>query len=200
MKVIDKARELLLRQEVAAFSPEIQRMNFGEDKRIYFDTFEGYAKATGTRTISRREIKDGCTIIKGDIYIILVHERLTAASRESLRSRWTLAHEIAHVFLGHRQDGEEEERQADRFASELLVPELILLELRKRLNRNLTVDEVSRLFGVSHNAAAVRLNHVFRRDFFSVYLKCELLQKYERIIQDYVKNARRKQSLLVYVR
>ena len=38
-----------------------------------------------------------------------------------LHDRSTLAHEIAHAMLGHTDDREKHERQADAFASELLI-------------------------------------------------------------------------------
>ncbi|MEG0753332.1 MAG: ImmA/IrrE family metallo-endopeptidase [Angelakisella sp.] len=44
------------------------------------------------------------------------------------RIRWTIAHELAHVLLGHLQDGggADADRQADALAAELLCPSAVV--------------------------------------------------------------------------
>ncbi|MCL1832841.1 MAG: ImmA/IrrE family metallo-endopeptidase, partial [Oscillospiraceae bacterium] len=89
------------------------------------------------------------------------------------------------VYLGHAFNGQAQEREANTFAGELLLPELVLLELRRQLRRELSVGEVARLFGVSQSAAECRLRQIGRRSAFSPYLKEELMAKYERLIAEY---------------
>jgi Zn-dependent peptidase ImmA (M78 family) len=104
------------------------------------------------------------------------------------RKRWTLAHEIGHIYLEHTKDNAEEEREANLFASELLMPELVILELKRRLRdygRTLTISEVERLFGVSQSAAANRMKQIESKEFFSPYLHKEFVQKYEFAIDNY---------------
>ena len=48
--------------------------------------------------------------------VFLINQRIPTD-----RMRFTLAHEIGHIFM-HRHLGEDMERQADRFAAELLMP------------------------------------------------------------------------------
>jgi hypothetical protein len=74
------------------------------------------------------------------------------------RARWTIAHELGHLMLGHpgnppRRRGRNVsslvESEADWFAAEFLVPpELVDLSM--------SVDEISRLFQISLEAAATR--------------------------------------------
>lgn len=83
-----------------------------------------------------------------------------------LRSRFTLAHEIGHVVLGHRDGGvitdffrgrtdghvNPQERDANEFAAELLMPR----KLFKQIWGSSSEEELSIVFGVSVTAAAVR--------------------------------------------
>jgi len=177
-KCINAARDLLIKQDISSFELDIQAMRF--DKTIYFDTFSGYAKATGIPLSSFDLIKDGCVIEKQEAYVVLF--RKTA----SQRYRFTLAHELGHIHLDHSLDSEEEEWQANIFAGELLVPELVVLELQRLLSRRLTAAEVSRLFGISLTAAEVRLMKIHRKNQFSAYLSREILGKYQELINQYV--------------
>ena len=198
MNIINAARDLLIKQDITSFELDILRIK--SDKKIIFDTFSGYAQATGTPVITKSEIKDGCTIIKGDIHIILTHDNYAHFynSGNPGRSLWTLAHEVGHVMLNHTKDDESEERQANRFARELLMPECIILELNRRLKRNLRAEEISRLFGVSQSAAANRLKQIYCRNIFSAYLKEEIIEKYDKLIVRYVKKSKKILSPLVY--
>ena len=58
------------------------------------------------------------------------------------RQHFSLAHETAHILLGHRDEiSEEEESEADQLASELLLPEAPFSE-----NAHLTLRELKELF------------------------------------------------------
>lgn len=86
------------------------------------------------------------------------------------QSRFTIAHEMGHLFLRHsptsglaRKDANEQipvfydaEWQADTFAAEFLMP----VDLAK----NKTCDEVRMLFNVSASAAQTRVNKL-RKEF-----------------------------------
>jgi Zn-dependent peptidase ImmA (M78 family) len=187
MNPITAARDLLTEQDIVSFELSIESMKF--NKTILFDTFSGYAKTVGIPGWSFDSIKDGCTVIKDDNYLILTRE--TASQRQ----RWTLAHELGHIHLAHDRNGENEERQANRFASELLIPELVVLELQRRLNRSLSATEIGELFCVSHSAAQSKLNQIRRKEIFSAYRKTEIMEKYESLIHNYIKKNRKKLCL-----
>jgi len=157
-------------------------------------------------------IKDGCTLINADTHIILTHalpkamlhrfvssDTATRLRNLQFRNNWTLAHEVGHVILGHIKDDAEEERQANLFASELLMPELVILELKRRLERSLPTHELSGLFGVSVSAANTRISQIERRECFSAYLKHEIMKKYESLIDEYVIKNKEKLCLTITV-
>ena len=94
-----------------------------------------------------------------------------------LRKRFTVAHELGHYFLNdcpdtcyaHRDAGDygEEERDANRFASALLMPRAEVCRAVADLQSacpncpvSLIIGEISRSFGVSESAAEVRLKRL----------------------------------------
>jgi Zn-dependent peptidase ImmA (M78 family) len=187
MNPISTARDLIIKQDITSFALEIQAMKF--EKTIYFDTFDNYAGTVGVPMWTFESFKDGCAVIKDDIHLILTRKT------KSKRQRFTIAHELGHICLGHVSDGEEQEQQANQFACELLMPELVVLALQCRLSRSLTADEVGELFGVSKAAAAVRLRQLSRKEIFSAYRKAEIMAKYQELIEKYVRNNRKKLCL-----
>jgi Zn-dependent peptidase ImmA (M78 family) len=92
-----------------------------------------------------------------------------------LRKRFTIAHEIGHIVLNHRtyafsshdiieyKDKELAwaERQADVFATELLMPKDIFRNAY--FNRGIKdVNELMKLFGVSKRAVEIRIEQITR--------------------------------------
>ena len=78
------------------------------------------------------------------------------------RRRFTAAHELAHCVLGHLDAGtfpKHRERDAERFAAELLAPLAVLRECKVG-----SAPEVARLCGISRQAAAVRLSELAERE------------------------------------
>ncbi len=92
--------------------------------------------------------------------------------KESLqRQRYTIAHEIGHAVLGHgsspRENSQQfnrlgylaDERDANSFADQLLIPKEILhfLIFRKKIT---TIEELCFCFDVSPEAMKIRLNRL----------------------------------------
>lgn len=82
------------------------------------------------------------------------------------RIRFSILHELGHFILGHNMDPnipialyKKQETEANYFAAQLLMPEQVLGELRKRLVR-LNTENVTNYFGVSREAAGVRLGNL----------------------------------------
>ncbi|MGT2885099.1 ImmA/IrrE family metallo-endopeptidase [Streptococcus ferus] len=86
---------------------------------------------------------------------------------KSNRDRFTIAHELGHLFLGHvnqyetlyRRGANELEYAANEFAADLLMPEA---DFRRVVNENLDensecdIEKVSEIFQVSESAVLTR--------------------------------------------
>ena len=120
--------------------------------------------AARQRGLSIPEQIDGFTVIryqKGAAQYLLVYKDDTSFER----LRWTLAHEIGHIVLGHleRQTADEDklEEEANYFARELLMPLVVLDRLQAR-----SLADVCRVCGVSRAAAQIRLRDFERYDWY----------------------------------
>ncbi len=100
--------------------------------------------------------ENGIAILQNDKFYIVYDDKM---SKE--RYRFTIAHELAHILLGHllvdkikyrtfvKRD--EEEQAADMFATRLLAPSCILHELQV-----LTPERIQQICNISYNAACYR--------------------------------------------
>ena len=82
------------------------------------------------------------------------------------RLRWTLAHEIGHIVLGHMEkistkSGELMEAEANYFAKELLMPLPVLARIGAR-----SAADIGRVCGVSYEAAQIRARDFERYDWY----------------------------------
>lgn len=104
--------------------------------------------------------KNACKMLSNDAFVF----RNTIYYDGSIydkRLRFSLMHELGHIVLDHGADSSSyEEHEADYFASNLLAPEPIVnyAELT-------SANEISKLFGLSRQAANIVLN----RDSSIVY-------------------------------
>ena len=110
----------------------------------------------------------------GDGYTVYNDSNFTIAyndvSKPEGRVRFTLMHEIGHIYLGHLTDfnktqirrnelsrGEYRvlENEANAFARNVLIPTVIL---RETLKAEPTVEQLAELFGVTESAVNARLD------------------------------------------
>jgi Zn-dependent peptidase ImmA (M78 family) len=105
-------------------------------------------------------------------------------SRE--RTRFTIAHELGHIFLGHNSKGEpskinfyskdEKEINANAFAAELLVPATML---KKEKLGDMSVTELAKKYEVSKDMMFWRLR-TLRLDLKIGLLDVEIVTKKEK--------------------
>lgn len=82
-------------------------------------------------------------------------------SKIKTRIRFTIAHEIGHIVLGHKESNEETESEANFFARQLLVPPCVLLF--KHITDFLVI---SNMFDVSTEVALNAINAIENRISF----------------------------------
>ncbi|MDR2902918.1 MAG: ImmA/IrrE family metallo-endopeptidase [Clostridiales bacterium] len=108
------------------------------------------------------------------------------------RRRFTIAHELGHIFLGHElingrhgrsfdARNPQSETDADVFASRLLAPACVLWALDIR-----TADEISKVCGISDAAAKIRANRMRvlydRQKFLTSPLERRVLEQFKAFI------------------
>lgn len=82
-----------------------------------------------------------------DMYIICYNQ-----NNPRQVNRFTIAHEIGHIVLQHIYKGEQLEKEANMFAARILMPMLLIKELKIT-----TAEELAKLCDVSLEAATNRL-------------------------------------------
>lgn len=114
--------------------------------------------------------EEGCSFKNNDKYGILINNSI----KNSKRKKFTVAHEIGHIQLNHLKDikkiscysedienyktNKSKEAEANKFASELILPsdEIIKLIKKNNIDFNL-VKKASNSYGSSFTAAAVKI-------------------------------------------
>ena len=95
-----------------------------------------------------------CKEVDGEFYTIGFNE-----NHPWCRRRFTIAHEIGHLLFGHAckkggKDDTDNEKEADAFAGELLIPTLLI---KKDFEKIKKVPELSKLYRVSAEALTIKL-------------------------------------------
>lgn len=161
------ATQLLAHQNLFSTRIDVQYLRY--DKTIVFDSIQNYASVTNTPievfiNPETQLLSEGCCIpiYDEDIYVVLYNDKIQ--SEEHLN--WTLAHEIGHIYLGHKKDSEIEEIEAHFFAAQLLMPEYVLHMINRKYVLN--VDDICNLFNVSMIAAQKRIKTFNKKKFITV--------------------------------
>ena len=68
--------------------------------------------------------KDAFTVVKNGKHAIFYNEYVTPGNRR----RFSMAHEIGHIWLGHTEQTEENEKAANYFAGYLLAPHPLIIK------------------------------------------------------------------------
>lgn len=136
----------------------------------------------------------GATIFDGNLWYIIYDDR-----QEHRRYRFTIAHELGHIVLGHElSDGYYKrsnvffdskpsiESEADNFAARLLAPACVLWKLNLR-----TAREISEFCNISYSAGLIReerMRELFRRNKFLISpLERQVFNNFEPFINEELK-------------
>lgn len=151
------------------------------------------ANSSGITIVKNSEVNElkssevGASILNENKWYIVYDDTVSKG-----RIRFTIAHELGHIFLGHPlklgyhartidTDKPETERQADMFAIRLLVPACVVWGLQLH-----TAEEIQDTFNVSYSAAqarASRMKTLYERDKF---LTSELEKKVFKNFENYI--------------
>lgn len=141
--------------------------------------------------------KDGMAVYIFDKWYIFYDDAVEPEGR----IRFTLAHELGHILLGHEMETQATElfrvqhsgnkplieTRADMFAARLLVPACVLAALQIR-----TPEQIMELCGLSYTAAKVRADRMallYERDKFGTHrLERQLMKQFEPFVKSYGKN------------
>lgn len=141
-----------------------------------------------------KEKTDGfCTVTANHTYIFY------DSSLPVGRQRFTVAHEIGHLALGHVGNGmatvenreptgteRTEERQANQFAARLLAPACVLHEVGAT-----TPEEIQKLCGISRQAAQFRAERMQELEQRGRYYTSHLEQQVVKQFESYIASVRR---------
>lgn len=135
------------------------------------------------RSMPPGDERDGVSFYADDIpYIGLNPARTTA------RRRFTAAHELGHILLGHTGKAAisgADEQAADIFAVRLLAPACVLWGCQVR-----TADDIQQLCGISRQAAAIRMERMRLLYQRGAFLTSPLEQQVYRQFLPYIKHHR----------
>ena len=130
----------------------------------------------------------GMTIFKNKIFNIIYRD-----SDNSRRCRFTIAHELGHIFLGHLlittpeyktfavRDNNESE--ANVFARDLLAPACVLHELKI-----LKAAEISKLCNISYEAATYREQRMKQLEMRNAWYLHPLERQVRKQFDDFIKS------------
>lgn len=176
----DLATEMLLNQSINSLFFDIRTFQFSH--KILIDSVQHYAEVAN-KPVSHftNDLFAGCCCIKHPRCSLILFDANEANGR---RRNWGIAHEIGHIYLGHTQDGEKEEKEAHFFAAQTTMPEIALIEIGRR-SGELTTKDIYDHFNASLCAATKRIGTLKRRNCWSSgSLDMELLNKLAPIIEE----------------
>lgn len=148
-------------------------------------------KNSRVRELSGNE--SGVAILDGNKWYLIYDDASTIGRR-----RFTIAHELGHIFLGHEMvngyhgrsiatDKPQNEREADMFAARLLAPACVLWGLGLS-----SADEIAAACNISNAAARMRADRMtilYERDKFLAH---PLEQKVYKQFTSFIESTKRK--------
>lgn len=180
-----EATQLLLDQRLFSLKFDVRNLKFKQ--RVLFDSMQNYCIKTRhtMRELSRvSDTHDGLTIKRTangrDIFIVLYNDNI----KNSRRRNFTLAHEVGHICLGHDDDGPVQEREANAFAAQLLLPRVLLRELVLKWDGSIHSDDVCAVFGASREATKLRMQDLCFNDSVHTKEDIALLKRFGNLLPE----------------
>lgn len=189
-KARDLAWKILIQFKISSLPVNISDICHNAGVRIYTyrenqELIKSYKFSCHARN------NDGFSTMINKHYVIFYNDTIVPYGR----TKFTLAHELGHILLGHitdngvatRWNNDEEappdpqETAANQFAARLLAPACVLYELNVQ-----TISELMSLTGLSYTAADYRLKRLNelreRNKFYMSGLECQVRHQFEEFI------------------
>lgn len=134
--------------------------------------------------------ESGISVKQGDIWYIIFDDTDTLQ-----RIRFTIAHELGHIFLGHELKygyhtrkynivKPSDETEADMFAARLLAPACVLWGLGVQ-----SAEDIAAICNISYSAASIRFRRLEmlreRNSFFLNPLEQKVYDNFKEYMQNY---------------
>lgn len=178
--VRNNAWEFLIKNNVTTYPLDLRKIAYKNNWQIW-----SYKRYCNFYNLDIKELianhPNGFTRFQNNSYLICYNE-----NNSKQRNRFTICHEFGHIILQHFYKGEKLEKEANMFASRILMPMLLIKELDIY-----TSEELSKLCDVSIEAATYRLkrfNEIKGRErFYTNPLEQELYKQLKPFIKQYKK-------------
>ncbi len=170
---------LLLIQDSLSGVIDVRDMKLPD--QIHIVSFDEYSKLTGASRLGLTQngaYDDGYTMITGQHRIVLYNSDYDVLCPQRLR--FSLAHEIGHIFLKHTEDDDKSEEEANYFASQIVAHDAIAVSmLTGSWNRDLNF--IREQFGLSWDAAGIKLKNINRNKRSYTNAEYQLFCKYKHL-------------------
>lgn len=134
-----------------------------------------------------KQKQSGKTMLQNNKFYIIYRDTET-----SRRCRFTIAHELGHIFLGHLLintpayrtfiENDSTESAANIFARDLLAPACVLHELKAT-----TPEQISKVCNISYEAATYRANRLHELELRNAWylhpLEKQVRKQFEKFIE-----------------
>lgn len=173
------ASQLLLKQtHIDTFPINPQNIKI-DNLCVVFCTFAEYSKRTNipiSKLTNNGQFNDGYTIrnIRPNTNLILYNDTIFSSGR----ILWTNSHELGHIVLNHSNQCTNNEKEANAFASQLLLPKCILKKLIKE-HVPVTPKYLVNNFGLSDEAAKNAISSIrntINYDYEDIYDEALLIK------------------------
>lgn len=205
IKGILTAWDILIQQKIKALPVDVLSLAEQNNiKVISYDTFCDYYN-TDTDTLCKSHSYDGFTICLQGKFVIVINQEQKCAERR----RWTIMHELSHIFLGHlhpiegavinRSAGYALDKYADRLTSRILAPAVVLQYCGVS-----SPLEVQKLCGLSQQASEYRykdlLTYRQNNKFLTNDKEVQVFLQFSKFISQYISNRANQDRYEVYLR
>lgn len=192
-----KAIDILIEYGTNSLPISVKRISNNLPIKILFDTYSHlieYQGFTYDEVCDAFKSEDGAVILNGDTYCILYNDR----DRSSQRIRFTLAHELGHIVLGHLEfdaclcrlsDYEYDvlEKEANQFASQLLSPEPLIYDILKK-SHSIRSSQIHSIFDISYQSADCVIKRMNTRGGVFCYRSEILRDLYSKPLEEIYQN------------